>query len=127
MLYRFFILFFSLFLSVLGADLILIDSKQSLIWQDDKNVLTQKSSWSDATNYCQNLKLSNKDDWRLPTINELTYALDNIDFVYKSSESFWTNAQFVFLPFDPWKAQTNTKDDLCCSDSKVFTRCVRDR
>lgn len=96
------------------------------MWQDDANVLVQKRSWNDALHYCKNLKLYNKDNWRLPTTEELRYAQKHHNFAHKSSQSFWTNAQFVFLPFDPWKAQGAQENDLCCSDAKVYTRCVRE-
>ena len=112
---------------LLQADSYITDSKQSLLWLDNKNVLEHKKSWSDAQDYCKNLKVNNLKGWRLPSTDELNYAIKNMKFKHNSTDGFWTNSRYTYLPFDPWKVQDNSKNDLCCSESKVLTRCVKDK
>jgi len=50
------------------------DSITQLEWQDDYNNTTntlQDANWTDAINYCENLLLDGRSDWRLPDYNEL--------------------------------------------------------
>jgi len=49
---------------------IVVDAKNSLEWSDNSETDTDRT-WRDAIDYCESLVLDNKDDWRLPNINEL--------------------------------------------------------
>lgn len=111
--------------TTLLAEPIVMDPRGALVWQDNKESTSKQRSWDEAQDYCKKLTLAGSTNWRTPSLKELKYALKNISFTHGNSESFWTNSQFVYLPFDPLKAKSTPNNDLCCSDSKAFTRCVR--
>ena len=56
------------------------DPATGLMWtaQDNGNAVT----WTQATNYCANLRLESYSDWRLPTIDELADLYDEAQNVY---------------------------------------------
>ena len=62
---------------------VVTDSATNLQWQD--NVDAAEKTWQEAINYCEDLTLEGKDDWRLPNLNELTSIVD--DTVYNPSIS----------------------------------------
>lgn len=51
------------------------DPLSDLTWQDDQRQ-PREVSFSNATEYCENLTLKSFTDWRLPTSNELTSLID---------------------------------------------------
>ena len=52
-------------------------SQTGMVWQKTDD--GAKRNWTDAQNYCQNLNLGGKSDWRLPTILELRTLSDFSD------------------------------------------------
>lgn len=42
-----------------------------MMWQDNMDVRTIKTSALESKRYCKSLRIANKRDWRLPTYNEL--------------------------------------------------------
>ena len=110
-----------------------VDYITGLIWQDNETIY-QKSNKAD--NYCTNLRLGEYDDWRLPTIKELTtilvrgkkgkgfYAFIDNTFVNKSPTAYWTSQKngglrwiVSFYGGEVSWAKKNT--------SKYVARCVR--
>jgi RHS repeat-associated protein len=59
---------------------VVVDEDNGLMWQDSADNLNIKLNWSEAIGYCEELDHAGYDDWRLPNINELTYALPNSSF-----------------------------------------------
>ncbi|HHB95287.1 MAG TPA: DUF1566 domain-containing protein, partial [Campylobacterales bacterium] len=53
---------------------VVYDSKTELTWQSSPS--SQKFSWSDAQNHCNNLNYGGHSDWRLPSIYELKSLVD---------------------------------------------------
>ena len=52
-----------------NGDGTVIDNITGLIWQQIPT--SEKMSWEEAEEYCENLELDGYDDWRLPTVKEL--------------------------------------------------------
>ena len=52
------------------------DNVTGLEWQQTTDTSYSTWSWGMAINYCNNLSLGGKDDWRLPTIKELATLVD---------------------------------------------------
>lgn len=53
------------------------DTARKLEWQNSYAEGTIKQAiWQEALDYCENLTLDNKSDWRLPNINELRSIVD---------------------------------------------------
>lgn len=85
---------------------IVIDTKNSLMWQDTNDTLFIKKSYSDtsgdtAVNYCKNLSLGRYSDWRLPEKNEFQSIMEkdqypHINKIFKFKDSviaggYWTS------------------------------------
>jgi hypothetical protein len=118
---------------------IIMDTTTNLVWQDDyseNNNSIKKAFYSDALNYCESLILAQKDDWRLPNINELYSLIDktrtypSIDPSFKKvvASEYWSSTTDIKYPDNQWTVNfafgmdgtwvTAEKDD-------VFVRCVR--
>jgi hypothetical protein len=64
-----------------NSDGTVLDSRTGLMWEqktDDGGVRDKDNTytWKDALAYCENLTLGGHDDWRLPTIKELSSLVD---------------------------------------------------
>ena len=111
------------------------DSDTKLEWQD--NILIKKR-WNDAITYCENLELDNKNDWRLPNINELktivleTQYAPTIDkiFKFKTSTPYWSSTWRKYpssLYSYRWTVQFNDGKIIYWESSdNCDVRCVRD-
>jgi len=59
------------------ANGIVTDTNTGLQWQDDYNGSNVKyTDWNGSINYCEQLSLGGKTDWRLPNYNELFSIVD---------------------------------------------------
>lgn len=106
-------------------------TKANLQWQDDESTKgeTNKKTWQAAINYCEDLNLAGKTDWRLPNINELMSVYPDgstINEKFKNAEVAPNN--------NYWSSTTNVLDDRLAfvrgfnsieKTNKHYTRCVR--
>jgi len=87
--------------------LTVIDNITQLEWQkDDDNI---KRNWNSAWDFCADLDLDNHDDWRLPSIVELSSIID-----YSSSIPPLIN-ELAFINTDPdfyWSATSNASNSV---------------
>jgi hypothetical protein len=84
------------------------DHKSGLIWQqaDDR----QKRKWADAKQYCKDLVLGGKKDWRLPRIDELETIIDysrfapaiNPVFSCRRWDVYWSSGTYALNPYYAW-------------------------
>jgi hypothetical protein len=56
-------------------DDMVLDTQTGLIWARNANLSNGTKNWQDAMTYCDNLVLAGKDDWRLPSKDELVTLL----------------------------------------------------
>jgi len=56
-----------------GGDTVIVDRMTGLEWEapDDREL-----DWKDALNECEQLSFANRNDWRLPNVNELQSLVD---------------------------------------------------
>ncbi|MDD2699366.1 MAG: caspase family protein [Arcobacteraceae bacterium] len=109
-----------------------LDTETKLLWQDNIEVKTVKKNWQDAMDYCQNLKLAELHDWKLPDINTLV-AL----YPKKSGLQFNVGAKYY------WSSSTDAYESSYAKvgelnygskfqirnkyyDDYILVRCVRD-
>ena len=114
------------------------DSVNNLEWQDNGVFVNEK--WQDAVERCDELSLGNKDDWRLPNINELNSIINRrntplVDVAFTTKPSFGHSLWSATSRFNhPSYAYTVTylsgaSGTLGFSDKEAYTndsRCVRD-
>ena len=53
---------------------VVVDNTYMLMWQDD--IVSDKMTWDNAKNYCENLTLHSYSDWYLPNQSELSSLVD---------------------------------------------------
>ncbi len=80
------------------------DNRTGLTWQDNDIVLSQTFDWNASIDYCENLDFAEKQDWRLPNINELFSIIDfsrnpaiDSSFLNISTSNFWSSTSFDTL------------------------------
>lgn len=79
-------------------DNIVYDNDLHLYWQDDIQTTHTKLSLDNSIKYCKNLKLNSRENWRLPTYEELLSIGDyevykpTLNPIFKNSASghFWS-------------------------------------
>lgn len=111
------------------------DKKLKLMWQDDIAAQNVKGYWEDALEYCENLRLGNYKDWRLPSVRELyslidlnaddPAAIEQLDHVV--SGDYWSSSVCVSDVSDAWLVYF--EDGVVNHYSKTrkrHIRCVRD-
>ena len=74
-----------------------IDTKNHLEWQDTAMLDEYEEKWAMSKQHCESLKLSNNNDWRLPSKEELIIlAKDKVGqkkFSHLSDKVFWTSQE----------------------------------
>ena len=104
--------------TILSADYskingVVTDNTTKLEWQDDYSNNggdIKKSIWIDAIDYCENLSLDSKNDWRLPNLNELKSLIDRTKyapaivsgFANVSSSYYWSATSDESNKNDAW-------------------------
>ena len=91
-----------------NGDNTVTDNVTGLMWQQIPE--TDKQTWQEAVDYCNNLELGGYTDWRMPTVKEL-YSIENfsigwpyIDTTYfglidnvhiSKDEQYWSSVKYV--------------------------------
>jgi rhodanese-related sulfurtransferase len=66
--------------------------KNKLMWEDLESSKTNKKTWIQAIDYCENLELNGYNDWHLPNINELH---SNLDETSEEDLVLWSSTPIV--------------------------------
>ena len=130
------ILFLSITYAVTTNTEVVVDNKTKLEWQNEAVNKTENKSWQGAINYCQNLNLDGKDDWRLANIKELKSLIDydtNTLLIVSTlrettSDTYWSSTTYpkdseksLFVDFSTGIIQFDYKR------GSTHFRCVRDK
>lgn len=112
------------------------DNKNNLVWEDGRIASSNKLTHQKAVQYCKSLNKSTKQNWRLPTIQELFTIIDfnkkrpaiNSNFyntdrsgAYWSSTKEFKSDEIKYWTVDFYKGRVTTDK----SSEAQFTRCVR--
>lgn len=110
------------------------DEKLGLIWQDDEYPSRQERDFNSAQEYCEALKFSKFDDWRVPTYEELLSIVDydRYDaaivplFTKTFSKRYWSSSQDVSAPDYAWSVDfLYGRTSTTKKSKKHYVRCVR--
>ena len=125
------ILFLTLFLfyTLQAQENTFVDMKTHLEWQDTKDTQDKEQIWKMSKKYCQSLHVKDHDDWRLPTLKELTTlisATQNKKLQYSSTSEYWTINDYEEDDTNAWEIYMGTGhqfyNDKC---ETAHVRCVR--
>ncbi|KHO55573.1 MAG: FimH-like protein [archaeon GW2011_AR19] len=131
--------------NVTNENLKVKDCGQGTIFYGEENLCWQKSAkpepaknWQDANDYCNNLELGKKDDWRLPKVNELKslvitvppeqVTIDTAFFTDTQTDYYWTATEYPKTKGTHWFVYFKTGYEGISQDFKkdYEVRCVRD-
>ena len=122
---------------------IIIDTKTGLVWSDTSNDIVARE-WKTALDFCENLKISFYEDWRMPNYNELYSIIDlnasdtkiDTSFENKTSQRYWTSTTYALaLGLNTPKAAVWSISFASGGDEYIsinntnsfYTRCVHDK
>ena len=130
------ILMITVALSMAMAETTIVkDPSTNLMWEDTKHVEDGQVTYLEANSYCEDLKLGEHTDWRVPTLKELISIVD-----YKRHEPailkefsrvdqdklYWSSTQYTNKSTEFWGVDFEDGDTDNASaiyDRRV--RCVR--
>ena len=111
-----------------------IDTDTKLMWQDNKDAKSVYTDWNGAKDYCQNLRINEYSDWKLPSYLELlsifTYKKDNYiikdGFKNVTPMNYWSSSENVNSNTFAWNVDFRVGEATINSKSiKCYVRCVR--
>jgi hypothetical protein len=118
---------------VINKDEAVTDIRTGLMWQKEASTLDM--TWQNAIKYCENLSLSDYNDWRLPTLQELRSIVDyskhndaiNQDFFNGLLSAFyWSSTSYADYTGSAWGVYFNYGyDSNFAKDSSYYVRAVR--
>lgn len=114
---------------------IVTDNTTGLEWQDDAAAATTQGNESASVAYCDGLTLGGHNDWRLPTLKELTTIIDysisnpptNAKFHNVAASGYWSSTRDAYLTSFAWGIDFNTNGENFLTDAadSHYSRCVR--
>ncbi|MGB5867386.1 MAG: DUF1566 domain-containing protein, partial [Arcobacteraceae bacterium] len=71
-------------------------SINDLMWEDTKNATNTDINWEKAQRYCEDLQIADYDDFRLPTIDELSELYDYKEKIYNGfgGKFYWSDTTY---------------------------------
>lgn len=109
------------------------DKKTNLIWQDD--AISPKVRWKKTENYCAQLRLDDKTDWRVPKLKELetlvgdrkeSPAIKDI-FTQVVADGYWSADEFDGYAGFAWMVHFHSGNNYKYAKStSIHVRCVRE-
>jgi len=112
-----------------------VESSKMVQFQDNSEVKENFVTYEDAISYCDKLDLSNKSDWRIPTINELRSIVNrdnsnpaiNHIFLNNANEFFWSSTPYQQNKEKIWTIFFRDGVDYqSLKTDKAYIRCVRE-
>lgn len=137
-----YMLFVALFLNLLYANnfyrtsMSVVDKSNMLMWQDNEDVIKLRFTHKEAIEYCNNLRIGEFTNWRLPTIKELEFIVDKKNDPYyihrifknKIASGYWAS-DTLWRTFNFYAWYMNFISGTPYYYNRVYhkyVRCVRD-
>jgi len=130
---------------------IVTDHRTKLMWQDNNQTTRLRKVWvsednynlgqyadssgDTAMSYCENLTLGGYEDWRLPSVKELSSIVDvhsydssiNEVFLHKKSQAYWTATNSIDSNDSAWQVKfySGKVEGITSKYLALYVRCVR--
>ncbi|MDA7817187.1 DUF1566 domain-containing protein [Sulfurimonas sp.] len=103
-----------------------------LLWQDNQESADLTMYYTKAVEYCEDLVMVGRDDWRLPTKDELLEIVDKDrkpriveSFKHTSAGDYWTSSIILTSSTKAWIVQfSDGFANLVNKSKKLHVRCV---
>jgi len=111
-----------------------VENSSTLEWQDNGEVVDNYLNYSEAMSYCDSIALSNHNDWRVPTLDELRTIVDRDnsnptlykEFTTRVSDAFWSSSIYEADDSKMWSILFRDGNDFkYLKIDKAYVRCVR--
>ena len=131
--------------NIISEEVKIKDCGPGTTFYEGENLCWQKSAkpepatnWQDANDYCANLELGRKNDWRLPELNELKslviavppeqVTIDTKFFTDTQTDYYWTATEYPKTEGTHWYVYFKTGyEGIAQTFKKDYeVRCVRD-
>jgi alpha-tubulin suppressor-like RCC1 family protein len=115
---------------VINTDETVTDTFTGLIWQ--KESTETRMTWQNAVEYCENMSLSDYNDWRLPTMHELRSIVNYLKYYPAMNQNFfsgnmsafyWSSTSYAYCTRHAWGV--HFYDGLGDGDDKYLSYYVR--
>ena len=121
-------------IGILNAGDMVFHKKTGLFWQDNRLSMSEKITYKESKELCEEMKIGGYEDWRIPTLKELLTIVDykNYDpailngFSSIESSTYWSSTPYQGRDNEVWGV--SFKSGATDSNSKTydrFIRCVR--
>jgi len=113
-----------------GDEAVLRDRITDLSWQATMEV---GQTWPQALHYCEKLAYADKEDWRLPNLNEATSLLDYgraypaVALPVDAQQTMWSSTTVIGSPSAAWYISFGDGEVASADKTETFpvARCVR--
>ncbi len=111
-----------------------VDHTAHAEWQDTDETASRLMTYEEAHSYCRDLRLSDQDDWKIPTLRELRSIVDRAGFPPAIHQSFSHGNGRFYWTSTPYRADHQKVWTLLFADgndyqagksAKAYIRCVR--
>jgi len=110
---------------------IVVQNKTGLSWQDNRSATSEKVTYEEAEKFCGNLKAGKYNDWRIPTLKELSSIVDYTKydpaildgFSSGGSVYYWSSTPYIGDSDKVWGI--NFKTGATDANGKNYTRHIR--
>jgi hypothetical protein len=128
------IIFIIVSLNIILSSSIFEDKKTNLIWQSNPSPL--KYTFLKAKEYCDLLEYANKNDWKLPNIDEMMSLTDKSNYlpaiitnkvIVKIDDWYWTKSHYIVDMSRIWVVNFDSGRDAFWhnQNNKNYVLCVR--
>jgi hypothetical protein len=124
------LLFISIIGSLMASDIV-FHAKTGLSWQDNRSAMSEKLTYDEAERFCASLKSGNHNNWRIPTLNELSSIVDYTKYDPAILDGFSSGGSVYYWSSTPYKGDSdkvwgiNFKSGATDANSKNYTRHIR--
>ncbi len=110
---------------------VVVHNKTGLSWQDNRSATSEKVTYEEAEKFCENLKAGKYNNWRMPTLQELSSIVDYTKynpaildgFSSGGSVYYWSSTPYIGDSDKVWGI--NFKTGATDANGKNYTRHIR--